>query len=161
MKHKILYVALWLAIIFVASSLYAVKAAEEIGKFKISGSFTFNPYHAQLTAFDDPKIKGVTCYLANVSQSYSLSDPSNASVSCRQTGRISVRRPINKTKKGEDTFSKNKSWGTKVMHVRRIYDARREVLNYVVYTNKTFGGSFKVSVSSVVLTDKIQGLNDD
>ena len=124
---------------------------EEVGKFKVTGGWCIQCYHAQVLAFDDPKISGVTCYVTNVSQKYSFSDPSNASVSCRQVDTISIKQNINTSPEGEDTFAKKKSWVSKVMKVRRIYDRKRHVLNYIVYTTKIFGESYKVSMSSVVL----------
>ncbi len=145
-------IALLVTLILVIGVQFA--QGEEIGKFQVS-SFCLNCYSAQTLAFDDPKVDGVTCYVTNVAQKFSFSDPSNTSVSCRQVGPVSFRSSINKTKDGEDTFAKKKSWISKVMKVRRLYDRQRHVLLYVVYTTKAFGESYKVSNSAVVLPKNV------
>ena len=50
------------------------------------GILTFK--NIQLDAFVDPDIPGVTCHVASISSPLQLSDPSESSVSCRQTGEI-------------------------------------------------------------------------
>ena len=42
----------------------------------------------KINHFIDPVVTGVTCHVASIEANLSLSDPSNNSVSCKQTGPI-------------------------------------------------------------------------
>lgn len=83
----------------------------------------------------------------------SLADPSDSSISCRQTGEITPEMiaQIDKSKSGEVVFKKSKSIFFKSMKVRRIYDADNQTLMYLSYSTKETSGSFKHSLSTVPL----------
>ncbi|MEZ8291776.1 CreA family protein [Vibrio sp. 10N.237.312.B06] len=104
---------------------------------------------------DDEKIPGVTCHIASVEADFSLADPSDSSISCRQTGEITPEMiaTIDKGKSGEVVFKQSKSIFFKTMKVRRIYDAENQTLLYLSYTTKETEGSFKHSLSTVPLYD--------
>uniref|UniRef100_UPI000B077362 CreA family protein n=1 Tax=Vibrio harveyi TaxID=669 RepID=UPI000B077362 len=72
----------------------------------------------------DEVVTGVTCHIASIEANLSLSDPSDSSISCRQTGDITPEMiaKIDKSKSGEVVFKKSKSIFFKTMKVRRIYD---------------------------------------
>jgi len=101
----------------------------------------------------DEKIPGVTCHIASVDADFSLSDPSDSSISCRQTGEITPEMiaSIDKSKSGEVVFKQSKSIFFKTMKVRRIYDAENQTLLYLSYTTKETDSSFKHSLSTVPL----------
>lgn len=103
--------------------------------------------------FIDPKVPGVTCHVASIEANLSLSDPSDSSVSCRQTGEITPEMiaSIDRSKSGEVVFTKSKSIFFKTMKIRRIYDADTQTLLYVSYSTKETTGSFKHSLSTVPL----------
>ncbi|WP_061034677.1 MULTISPECIES: CreA family protein [Vibrio] len=102
---------------------------------------------------DDEKIPGVTCHIASVEADFSLADPSDSSISCRQTGDITSEMiaKIDKSKSGEVVFKQSKSIFFKTMKVRRIYDAENQTLLYLSYTTKETDSSFKHSLSTVPL----------
>ncbi|MFS1891418.1 CreA family protein [Vibrio lentus] len=102
---------------------------------------------------DDEKIPGVTCHIASVEADFSLADPSDSSISCRQTGEITPEMiaTIDKGKSGEVVFKQSKSIFFKTMKVRRIYDAENQTLLYLSYTTKETDSSFKHSLSTVPL----------
>ncbi len=134
--------------------LWSVSAvdAEVIGSvdtvFKLLG-----PDHKiVIEAFDDPKIEGVACHLSRakkggVSGALGLAeDPSDASIACRQIGPVRFKGKI---EDGEEVFTKRTSVVFKKLHVVRFFDRKRNVLVYLVYSDKLIEGSPKNSISSV------------
>ena len=115
------------------------------------GMLTFKDI--KINTFVDPKVPGVTCHVASIEDNLSLADPSDSSVSCRQTGEITADMiaSIDKSKSGEVVFHKSKSVFFKTMKIRRIYDAQTQTLLYLSYSTKEITGSFKHSLSTVPL----------
>jgi CreA protein len=101
----------------------------------------------------DPIVTGVTCHVASIEADLSLSDPSDSSIACRQTGEISAAMiaTIDKSKSGEIVFKKSKSIFFKSMKIRRVFDEQSQTLMYVSYSTKETSGSFKHSLSTVPL----------
>ncbi|KZX70338.1 catabolite regulation protein CreA [Vibrio sp. HI00D65] len=122
----------------------------EVGDVSL-GFFTMKDI--KMSSLDDDKIPGVTCHIASIEANLSLSDPSDSSISCRQTGDITPEMiaQIDKSKSGEVVFKQSKSIFFKTMKVRRIYDAENQSLLYLSYTTKETEGSFKHSLSTVPL----------
>lgn len=122
----------------------------EVGDVSL-GVFTLKDI--KLNTLSDPIVKGVTCHVASIEANLSLSDPSDSSIACRQTGEITSQmiEQIDKSKSGEIVFRKSKSIFFKTMKVRRIFDAKNQTLLYVSYTTKETQGSFKHSLSTVPL----------
>ena len=107
----------------------------------------------KVSNLDDDKIPGVTCHVASIEANLSLSDPSDSSISCRQTGEITPEMiaGIDKSKSGEVVFKQSKSIFFKTMKVRRIFDSKNQTLLYLSYTTKESDGSFKHSLSTLPL----------
>jgi len=107
----------------------------------------------KISHLDDEKIPGVTCHIASIEADFSLADPSDSSISCRQTGDITPEMiaNIDKSSSGEVVFKQSKSIFFKTMKVRRIYDSENQTLLYLSYTTKETEGSFKHSLSTVPL----------
>jgi len=122
----------------------------EVGDVSL-GMFTMKDI--KLNTLVDPVVTGVTCHVASVEANLSLSDPSDSSISCRQTGQITpaMITQIDKSKSGEVVFKKSKSIFFKTMKIRRIYDAKNQTLMYLSYSTKETSGSFKHSLSTVPL----------
>ena len=122
----------------------------EVGDVSL-GFFTMKDI--KMSSLDDDKIPGVTCHIASIEANLSLSDPSDSSISCRQTGEITPEMiaQIDKSKSGEVVFKQSKSIFFKTMKVRRVYDAENQSLLYLSYTTKETEGSFKHSLSTVPL----------
>jgi CreA protein len=111
-----------------------------------------------IEAFDDPGVPGVTCYLSRaktggMSGAVGLAeDTSDASIACRQTGPVNLSPDIvNKTRDGEEVFKQRTSILFKTMQVVRFYDARRNTLIYLTYSDKLVEGSPKNSITAVPL----------
>ncbi|RYU66218.1 catabolite regulation protein CreA [Aliivibrio finisterrensis] len=132
------------------AGLLAGCSDNEVGDVSL-GLFTLKDI--KISNLDDEKIPGVTCHIASVEANLSLSDPSDSSISCRQTGEITPEMiaQIDKSKSGEVVFKQSKSIFFKSMKVRRIYDAENQTLLYLSYTTKETEGSFKHSLSTVPL----------
>lgn len=115
------------------------------------GIFTFKDI--KLNAFVDPLVPGVTCHVASIESPLSFSDPSESSVSCRQTGEITPEMiaRIDKSKDGEVVFAKSKSIFLKTLKIRRIFDAENQTLMYLSYSTREISGSFQHSLSTVPL----------
>ena len=101
----------------------------------------------------DPIVTGVTCHVASIEADLSLSDPSDSSIACRQTGEITsaMIAAIDKSTSGEVVFKKSKSIFFKSMKIRRVFDEQSQTLMYVSYSTKETSGSFKHSLSTVPL----------
>lgn len=130
--------------------------AEKIGdvrtRFKVLGSND----KIVIEAFDDPDIAGATCYLSRaktggISGAVGLAeDTSDASISCRQTGKIVLSEEILSGKAdGKRVFRKSTSILFKTMQVVRFYDKRRNCLVYLTYSNRIIEGSPKNSISTI------------
>lgn len=123
---------------------------DEVGDVSL-GLFTTKDI--KLNMLVDPIVTGVTCHVASIEADLSLSDPSDSSIACRQTGEITpaMIAAIDKSKSGDVVFKKSKSIFFKTMKIRRIFDPENQTLMYVSYSTKETSGSFKHSLSTVPL----------
>ncbi|CAM4360197.1 CreA family protein [Vibrio agarivorans] len=132
------------------AALLAGCGGDNVGDVSL-GIFTLKDI--KISSLQDEVVTGVTCHIASIEANLSLSDPSDSSISCRQTGDITPEMiaKIDKTSSGEVVFKKSKSIFFKTMKVRRIYDPKNQTLLYLSYTTKETEGSFKHSLSTVPL----------
>ncbi|WP_035344340.1 MULTISPECIES: protein CreA [Dickeya] len=130
--------------------------AEEIGSvdtvFKL-----FGPDHKIIVeAFDDPDVANVTCYLSRaktggIKGGLGLAeDTSDAAISCQQVGPITLSDKITNSKgKGNVVFQQRTSLIFKKLQVVRFYDAKRNALVYLTYSDRVVDGSPKNALSAV------------
>lgn len=91
-----------------------------------------------LSAFDDPDVKGVSCYLSSaktggLSGAVGLAtDASDASVSCVKTGPVTFDDSL---KSGKEAFTERRSLVFKKLHVVRFIDKQRKMLIYMTYSD--------------------------
>ncbi|MEZ9370648.1 CreA family protein [Pseudomonadota bacterium] len=132
------------------TSLLTMSCSDDVGKVSL-GMFTTKDI--KLNKMVDPLVPGVTCHVASIEADLSFSDPSDSSISCRQTGEITSQmiEAIDKSASGEIVFKKSKSIFFKTMKIRRILDAENQTLMYVSYSTKETSGSYKHSLSTVPL----------
>jgi CreA protein len=103
---------------------------------------------------DDPDVEGVACHYTvpergGVKGMFGVAEEtSDVSLACRQWGPIKFKRQL---EQGEDMFRTRRSLIFKKMQIVRGCDAKRNVLVYMVYTDKLIEGSPKNSTSSVPL----------
>jgi CreA protein len=101
---------------------------------------------------DDPEIEGVACHFTVPERGgfkgwLGLAEEvSDISLACRQIGPIHFK---GKLEQGDDMFRKRRSLFFKKMQIVRGCDAKRNVLVYMVYSDRLIEGSPKNSTSSV------------
>ena len=131
--------------------LPGVATAQEIGsvntEWKLMGS-----HQLVVEAYDDPKVEGVTCYVAKperggVAGAVGVAEEvSDVSIACRQVGPLRFKETLPLQ---EDAFTERRSLIFKTLHVVRMVDTDRNVLVYLTYTDKIIQGSPKNSVTAV------------
>ena len=101
---------------------------------------------------DDPEVDGVACHFT-VPERGGLKgwlgvaeEVSDISLACRQVGPIKITA---KFSQGDDVFRARRSLFFKKMQIVRGCDPKRNVLVYMVYSDKLIEGSPKNSTSSV------------
>jgi CreA protein len=101
---------------------------------------------------DDPEVDGVACHFTVPEKGgftgwLGLAEQvSDISLACRQIGPIHFK---DKMEQGDDMFRQRRSMFFKKMQIVRGCDAKRNVLVYMVYSDKLIDGSPKNSTSSV------------
>ncbi len=139
-------------IIVLVIGFFALKSCskDEVGDVSLG---VFTTKDIKLNMLIDPIVTGITCHVASIEADLSFSDPSDSSISCRQTGEITAAMisKIDKSKSGQVVFKKSKSIFFKTMKIRRIFDADNQTLMYVSYSTKETSGSYKHSLSTVPL----------
>jgi CreA protein len=101
---------------------------------------------------DDPEVEGVACHFTVPEKGgykgwLGLAEQvSDISLSCRQIGPIRFK---SKMEQGDDMFRQRRSLFFKKMQIVRGCDAKRNVLVYMVYSDKLIDGSPENSTSSV------------
>jgi CreA protein len=122
--------------------------------FKRSTVFKWLTPNDKLATYglDDPEVDGVACHFTVPEKGgfkgwLGLAEEvSDISLACRQTGPIHFK---GKFEQGEDVFRKRRSLFFKKMQIVRGCDAKRNVLVYMVYSDRLIEGSPKNSTSSV------------
>jgi CreA protein len=113
------------------------------------------PDHKLATyAIDDPIVDGVACHFTvpekgGVSGWLGVAEEvSDVSLACRQVGPVSIKENF---EQGEEMFRQRRSLVFKKMQIVRGCDTKRNVLVYLVYSDKLIEGSPKNSTSTVPL----------
>lgn len=122
--------------------------------FKKSTVFRFLTPDDKLAtyAIDDPEVEGVACHYTvpekgGVAGGLGLAEEvSDISLACRQIGPIRFKT---KLEQGDVMFRAARSLLFKRMQIVRGCDAKRNVLVYLVYSDKLIEGSPKNSTSTV------------
>jgi CreA protein len=106
-----------------------------------------------VSAYDDPKVPGVTCHLSQARTGGFkgtvgvAEDRSRFSIACRQVGPITV--DLAKLPDEEEAFSEQTSILFKETRVVRMVDRARRTLVYLAYSTKVVEGSPFNSISTV------------
>jgi CreA protein len=135
--------------------LTAARSADEPDLiFKRSTVFKWLSPNDKLATYglDDPEVEGVACHFTVPEKGGFkgwvgvAEEVSDISLACRQIGPIRFK---GKFEQGEDMFKKRRSLFFKKMQIVRGCDAKRNVLVYMVYSDRIIEGSPKNSTSSV------------
>jgi CreA protein len=138
------------------SLLFAAPAAAEGPDliFKKSTVFNLLTPNDKLATYgiDDPLVEGVACHYTvpekgGVAGALGMAEEvSDISLACRQIGPIRFKE---KFEQGDVVFRERRSLLFKKMQIVRGCDAKRNVLVYLVYSDKLIEGSPKNSTSTV------------
>ena len=122
--------------------------------FRRSTVFKFLSPNDKLATYgvDDPEVEGVACHFTvpergGVKGWLGVAEQvSDISLACRQIGPIHFKGKLGQ---GDDMFRQRRSLFFKKMQIVRGCDAKRNVLVYMVYSDRLIEGSPKNSTSSV------------
>jgi CreA protein len=148
-------IALLLAIMLLAQAGSPALAADEPDLiFRRSTVFKWLSPNDKLATYgiDDPEVEGVACHFTvpergGVKGWLGLAEQvSDISLACSQIGPIHFK---SKMGQGDDMFRQRRSLFFKKMQIVRGCDVKRNVLVYMVYSDRLIEGSPKNSTSSV------------
>ncbi|HKG99708.1 MAG TPA: CreA family protein [Bradyrhizobium sp.] len=147
-----------LALLVLVLTLWPISAAFAADEpdliFRRSTVFKWLTPNDKLATYgiDDPEVEGVACHFT-VPERGGLKgwlgvaeEVSDISLACRQTGTIHFK---GKMEQGDDMFRQRRSLFFKKMQIVRGCDPKRNVLVYMVYSDRLIEGSPKNSTSSV------------
>ena len=126
--------------------------AESIGEVDTVFQLIGPDHKIVVDAHDDPKVSGITCYVARaktggIKGGLGLAeDKSEASIACRQVGPISFARPLPAQ---EEVFNERISLVFKRLRIVRMVDKTRNTLVYLTYSDRVIEGSPQNSVTAV------------
>ena len=133
--------------------------AEQVGEVDTVFKLLSPNHKIVVDAYDDPKVKGVTCYVSRAKTGgYKgalglAEDKSEASIACRQTGLIAFVKPLEQQ---EEVMSERISLVFKRIRVVRMVDAPRNTLVYLTYADRVIEGSPQNSVTAVAVDRAIK-----
>ena len=141
-------------LVLAAAAVASPAAAQEVGEVGVD--WLGNDIIVE--AIQDPEVKGVTCHVSyfergivdRLQKGNWFEDPSDSSISCRQTGPV-VIGDIDLSKEGEEVFNQGISLIWKQQVVNRIYDKANNSLIYLSHTRQVQDGSAKMAISTVPL----------
>lgn len=128
----------------------------EIGSVDTAFKILGPDHKIEVGGVPDPKVSGITCFYSRAKTGgitgglWLAQDTSDASVACRQTGKISFKEAI---KPVEEIWNESTSFFFKKLRIVRFYDKNSNSLIYMVYSDKLIDGSPKNSISAVALED--------
>ncbi len=140
-----------------APSAMANDNGRDIGSVTTATKWVGPNHKIKVSAFPDPKVDGVTCFLSRpitggISGGLGIAeDKSDASIACRQTGPIKFKEAIENDEDGEEVFNEDRSLLFKNLHVTRFFDEASNSLVYLTYSKKLFDGSPKNAISAVTM----------
>lgn len=151
-KSLVGFVALGLAALLPSAASAASDDPDLIFKRSTVWHFLTPDHKLAVYAIDDPVVDGVACHFTlpekgGVEGMLGLAEEtSDISLACRQVGPISFKE---KFEQGSDMYRQSRSLFFKKMQIVRGCDVKRNVLVYLVYSDKLIEGSPKNSTSTV------------
>ena len=139
-----------------ASAVPAVAAEEPDLIFRRSTVFKWLSPNDKLATYgiDDPEVQGVACHFTVPEKGgYKgwlglAEEVSDISLACSQTGPIRFQTKLTQ---GDDIYQQRRSFLFKKMQIVRGCDTKRNVLVYMVYSDRIIEGSPKNSTSNVAI----------
>lgn len=97
--------------------------------------------------FDDPKVRGVSCYISQartggVSGMVGLAeDPGRFALNCTATGNVEIAAEARRGERGERVYESDTSLFFKETRVHRFLDEERGVVIYLAWSTRLIDGS--------------------
>ncbi len=135
-----------------ALTLAPAAGAEEIECATTAWKLIGANHRVCVSAYDDPKIPGVTCHISQartggVKGSLGLAeDPSQFSIACRQIGPITLPAKLSDD---EVVFTEDTSLLFKETKIHRMIDRKRNVLIYLAISRRVIEGAPANAISTV------------
>jgi CreA protein len=160
MFRRILLMA---AVVMALGTAATAAHSEEIGAVSTVWKMLGPDHKIVVEAFDDPDIPNVSCWISRaktggIKGAVGIAeDPSYGSVACRQRGPIDLspelrERLVDETEDGgEKVFKTRTSVIFKTLQVSRMYDAKRNTLVYLVWSDKVIEGSPRSGISVIAI----------
>ena len=132
--------------------MFSSAQAQGIGEVDTVFKFIGPDHKIVVDAHDDPKVRGVTCYVSRaktggIKGAVGLAeDKSEASIDCRQVGPVSFVKSLPQQ---EEVFSERISLVFKKIRIVRMVDVARNTLVYLTYSDRVIEGSPQNSVAAV------------
>jgi CreA protein len=136
-------------------ALVACVRADQVGEVSTAFILIGANHKVVVDAYDDPKVKGITCYVSRAKTGGMMGaiglaeDKAEASIACRQVGPIAFTDK--KMDDQEEMFNERISAVFKKLRVVRMVDRKRNVLVYLTYSDRLIDGSPQNSVTAVPL----------
>lgn len=137
----------------------SIACAEQIGEVDTVFKFIGPNHKIVVDAHDDPKVKGVTCYVSRaktggVKGALGVAeDLSEASIDCQRVGPIAFTGALPAQ---EEIFSERISLVFKKIRVVRMIDRQRNTLVYLTYSDRLIEGSPQNSVTAIAVDRSIE-----
>lgn len=153
MNSKIKAVLALLILVAAAAATFKEANATEVGEVDTTFRALGKNDRIVVEVFDDPKVKGVSCYVSRARTggvgAYvgMAEDTSDASIACRQVA--DALKFSEKLPRQESVFTARSSILFKTLQVVRMVDPARNTLIYLTYSSKLVDGSPKNSVTAV------------
>lgn len=152
--HRLLFAVALVAAALLAPQLAVAADDDPELIFKRSTVFRLLSPNAKLAtyAIDDPLIDGVSCHftLPEIGGwkgwAGFAEERSEVSLACRQVGPVAFK---GKFEQGEDVYRQRRSLFFKKLQIARGCDGKRNVLVYIVFSDKVIEGSPQNSTSTV------------
>lgn len=140
---------LLLAILLLATPALAADETKEVGYVNtaITNLGLTRSHRVVVERFDDPKVKGVSCWIAQartggLSGMVGLAeDPARFAISCAATGPVQVSAEARRGDRGEQVYEAGTSFFFKETRVQRFIDEERNAVVYLAWSTKLVEGS--------------------
>ena len=130
----------------------ATARAQQIGEVNTEFKLVGPDSRIVVEAYEDPQVAGVTCYVSRAKTGGLkgavgiAEDRAEASIACRQTGPISITRPLAIK---DQVWSERESVLFKRLRVIRMVDKPRNTLVYLTYSDRVVDGYPQNAVTAV------------
>ncbi len=135
-----------------ALAAFPLAAQQRVGEVDTAFQWIGPDHKVIVEAYDDPRVKGVTCYVSRaktggIKGGLGLAeDKAEASIACRQVGPIGFAAPLPPQ---EEVFTERMSILFKKLRIVRMVDRPRNTLVYLTYSERLIEGSPQNSVTAV------------